>query len=54
MNRFEKYYNRICVGSDWPEFNQNLFIEKMRFYLDGLNQDKVDRILNKNIIDIIG
>ena len=49
-----KYYDRICMGSDWPEFDHNSFLNKLKFYTDGLDEFKIEKILKNNIIGLIG
>ena len=46
---FNKYYDRICMGSDWPEFDYNDIFDRINLLLDKLPREKMINILNGNI-----
>jgi len=50
FNNFDK---KITLGSDFPEFNYDIFIKKIRYFLKGLNKEKNDNICYKNFLNFI-
>ena len=46
---FNKYYDRICLGSDWPEFDYKDIFDRINLLLDQLPREKMINILNGNI-----
>tara|TARA_Y100001980_G_C14555302_1_gene343548 strand:+ start:888 stop:1682 length:795 start_codon:yes stop_codon:yes gene_type:complete len=43
------YYERICIGSDWPEFTHYQLIDRLIDLLKGISDDKIKKIMNYNI-----
>lgn len=48
-----KFDERICIGSDFPEWNyQNLF-RRIDFFLEGLSREKCDNIMSNNLVKVL-
>ncbi len=54
MNIFNEYYNRICVGSDWPEYTHKDLLNKLHYLLQDFENYKIEKITHKNLLDHIG
>ena len=46
---FKNFDRRICIGSDYPEYNYPKLLERIYYFSKGLNQNKIDNITYKNL-----
>ena len=46
---FNKFDRRICIGSDFPDFNFKQFRSRFEFFFKGLSDDKIENIAWKNL-----
>lgn len=51
---FESFDQRICIGSDSPQFSIDKLRERFNFFADGISVAKLENIAYKNLFDFIG
>ena len=49
FNIINEYYEKICFGSDWPEFSHNDFIFQSRKVLKDVSSYKIEKVVGSNI-----
>ena len=54
MNIITNNYNRICVGSDWPEFSHKSFLNQLKILFKEIDNHKIKKITHQNILEYIG
>ena len=51
---FKNFDERICIGSDYPEFSQNELIKSFKYYSKNISKKKRENISFKNLNNFFG
>ncbi len=51
---FRQFDRRVCIGSDFPEFDLKLLRERFSAFADGLPGEKIENIAYKNLLNFMG
>ncbi len=54
LKLFRKNYERICVGSDWPEYSHKELLNKLHYLFKDFEDFKIRKIMHKNLLDYVG
>ncbi|MEO5570202.1 MAG: hypothetical protein ABIT08_01635 [Bacteroidia bacterium] len=51
---FRNFDQRICIGSDFPEFSLSKLRERFNFFSNGVEKNKLENIAFKNVLNFAG
>ena len=51
---FKNFDERICIGSDYPEFSQNELIKCFKYYSKNISKKKRENIAFNNLNNFFG
>lgn len=47
-------FNRICIGSDWPEYSHKSVIDQLKTLFEDIDSQKINKMTYQNILEFIG
>ena len=51
---FQKYYDKICLGSDWPEYQHDTFLERVKIITNEMEDRIAVKIMSENVKNFFG
>ena len=51
---FQKYCDKICLGSDWPEYQHDTFLERVKIITNEMENRITKKIMIENVKNFFG